>query len=84
MVSNANMQKMLSKDSQLSLTQCYGLTIQPANSELRVRSVEEEIETISKIVSVKISWVLEKYKEILQEPVGLPPIKKNGHQIVLK
>lgn len=58
MVSNANMQKMLSKDSQLSLTQCYGLTIQPANSELRVRFVEEEIETISKIVSVKISWVL--------------------------
>lgn len=84
MVSEANMQKMLSKDSQLSLTQCYGLTIQPANSELRVRSVEEEIETISKIVSVKISWVLEKYKEIFQEPVGLPPIKKNGHQIVLK
>lgn len=71
MVSEANLQKMLSRDAQLAFTQCYALTIQSVKTGVQVKSVEEEIKSISSSIPIKIARVLNRYVEIFQEPVGL-------------
>lgn len=66
-MSKASMQKMLAKESQLSLTQWFALSIQAANIEIPTKFVEDELKAIARTLLVKITEVLNKYAEIFQE-----------------
>ena len=57
-VNKENMQKLLTKESQLSLSQCYTVFIQPCPTKTLINSVEEELQKVLYTLPNTIAEVL--------------------------
>lgn len=66
------------------MTQWFALSIHAIDIEFPVELVLEELRAISKTLLVKSTRVLNRYMEVFQEAVGLPPHGECDHQIFLK
>lgn len=83
LVSKAGMQKLLGKETQLSLAQCFALSIQLMLVTSLVKSISEELVVIIKTLATGIAKLLFTFADTFQEPKRIPPHRELDCHIVI-